>query len=485
MTHSQQICFVLNGQMARVDPTDTHQTLLQFLRAHPDLTGTKEGCAEGDCGACTIVIGQLDGAEVQYRALNACILLLAQVDGREVITVEGLQDKSGQLHPVQQALVDFHGSQCGFCTPGFVMSLYAHYRNQLPADRQSLKNTLAGNLCRCTGYGPILAAGQAMYGYEAPEQIDTVSLLREIQKQKPLQLDAPGIDPTQTEQLFAPTSEDELQDLMHAHPDAVLWAGGTDTGLWVTKRLSRLPCVILLHKIESLNFMRETPDGYHIGAMTRYSQLTQQITEKWPDFGEVIRRTGSTQIRNAGTLGGNIANGSPIGDMPPILISLGATLVLRKKGSDREIPIEDFFIEYSKQDLRAGEYVQAIKIPNSAAQSQFTSWKISKRFDQDISAVLGAFCLTRDRDKITDVRIAFGGMAAIPKRASACEKALLHTNGDATALAKATKALAEDFTPMADMRASDQYRMQVAQSLLHKALISDSPVYLGKSGGAA
>ncbi len=485
MTDHQQICFVLNGQMVRVDPTDTHQTLLQFLRSHPERTGTKEGCAEGDCGACTIVIGQLDGDKVQYRALNACILLLAQVDGREVITVEGLQDQTGRLHPVQQALVDFHGSQCGFCTPGFVMSLYAHYRNQLPNDRQTLKNTLAGNLCRCTGYGPILAAGQAMYGYDAPEHIDSVSLLREVSKEKPLQLEAPGIDPTQTEHLFAPTNEEELQDLMQTHPDATLWAGGTDTGLWVTKRLSRLPCMILLHKIESLNFIHETSDGLHIGAMTRYGQLIELITEKWPGFGEVIRRTGSTQIRNAGTLGGNIANGSPIGDMPPILIALGATLVLRSKNGDREIPIEDFFIEYGKQDLRPGEYVQTIKIPREAEQLQFTSWKISKRFDQDISAVLGAFSFTRTHGKITEARIAFGGMAAIPKRAAACEKALLNTNGDAAALADAIKALAEDFTPMADMRASDQYRMQVAQSLLQKALLTESPVYLGKSEGAA
>ncbi|MBL4596660.1 MAG: xanthine dehydrogenase small subunit [Robiginitomaculum sp.] len=476
MSRSAHIQFILNGQLHQVEPVDTHQTLLQYLRGQAALRGTKEGCAEGDCGACTLVVGELSGNKIVYRALNACILLLAQIDGCEVISVEGVQDKDGGLHPVQQALVDFHGSQCGFCTPGFVMSLYAHYRNGRPADRESLKTALAGNLCRCTGYGPILAAGQAMYNYQQPEVMDTVSLLREIANNE-LVLHVADDD----NQLFAPTNESELQQLLQQYPTATLWAGGTDAGLWITKRLARLPTIIMLGKIAELNFVRQTSAGIHMGAMARYVDVCDILATEWPAFGEVIRRTGSVQVRNAGTLGGNIANGSPIGDMAPVLIALGAKLTLAKQGSTREILLEDFFVAYGQQDLGPGEYVRSIFIPTGSAQ--LATWKISKRFDQDISAVLGAFCFSLAGGRITELRIAYGGMAATPKRALATEAVLLGQVPSEEILATATLSLAEDFTPISDMRASSSYRMQSAQALLRKTF-SASHVYLAKTGAA-
>jgi len=449
-----------------VTPRDPHISLLQYLREQAALRGTKEGCAEGDCGACTIVLGQLDGAKVKYRAINACIYLLAQVHGCEVITVEGLQDQDGALHPVQQALVEFHGSQCGFCTPGFVMSLYAHYRNQLPNDRRSLKDTLAGNLCRCTGYGPILSAGQAMYGYQRPDEPDNLAILQAIEAAR-----------QQGERLFIPTTEQELQELLQNYPDAVLWAGGTDTGLWLSKHLQELSTIILLGQIPSLDFVRENKDGLAIGATTAYADVIELFTNKWPAMGEVMRRIGSTQIRNSGTIGGNIANGSPIGDMAPMLMVLGGKLRLTSANGIREILLEDYFIAYGKQDLQAGEYVHSIFIPKATEDMIFHAWKISKRFDQDISAVLGAFAYERNGQEIKKLRIAYGGMAAIPKRAVLSEKVLQGTAGTPEQLKQAKLALIQDFTPLSDMRASAQYRQQVAGALLTKAF-SFNPVSL-------
>lgn len=470
MSETQYVQFLLNGQPTRVPITDKHQTVLQYLRASARLTGTKEGCAEGDCGACTIVIGELEAGEVKYRALNGCILLLAQIHGHEVITVEGVQDKDGRLHPVQQALVDFHGSQCGFCTPGFVMSLYAHYRNNLPNDRQSLKDTLAGNLCRCTGYGPILAAGQAMYGYQSSPIPDTKTALQGI----------PHVQPVTDDLLFAPTSESELQEILQAHPTATLWAGGTDTGLWLTKKLQHLSAIVLLGGIKSLDFVEQTKTGIRIGAMCRYSDLIELFASKWPDFAEVIRRTGSTQIRNSGTVGGNIANGSPIGDMAPMLMVLGASLLLRNQNGQREVLLEDFFIAYGEQDLRPGEYLAEIHLPKSAERLHFSASKVSKRFDQDISAVLGAFAWELTNDKMQNVRIAFGGMAATPKRAALAEQTLEGKAITDQQIRLAISALRQDFTPLDDMRASAKYRNQIAGALLQKAFC-EQPLSLAKA----
>ncbi|MBL1430743.1 MAG: xanthine dehydrogenase small subunit [Robiginitomaculum sp.] len=472
MKQLQTINFVLNGQQFSVPITDTQQSLLAFLRDNLRKTGTKEGCNEGDCGACTVVIGRPSTGNVKYEAVNACILLLAQVDNCELITVEGVQGDDGALHPVQQALVDYHGSQCGFCTPGFVMSLYAHYRNRLPADRQSLKDTMAGNLCRCTGYGPILAAGQAMYNYPEPKGEVTPENLSIVPQDDSQNLD---------DQIFAPKTEEELQELLQLYPDATLWAGGTDTGLWLTKKLQHLPQIILLGKIATLNFVKDTKQGLSIGAMASYSDVMAIVADKWPNFAEVIRRTGSTQIRNSGTIGGNIANGSPIGDMAPILIVLGAKLILRKQEQQREILLEDFFIEYGKQDLAAGEYLAEILIPKQAEKLNLATWKISKRFDQDISAVLAAFSWEADGDKIADIRIAFGGMAATPKRAKTTENILRDNVVTDDLLDQACEALNEDFTPLSDMRASSSYRQQIAQNLLRKAFAA-VPVSLAKAG---
>ncbi len=466
MVEDNSIRFLLNGQIVCVTTDDPHMSLLQYIREQAALCGTKEGCAEGDCGACTLVVGKIIDGEVKYRALNACILLLAQIHGCEVITVEGLQGEDGALHPVQQALVEFHGSQCGFCTPGFVMSLYAHYRNQLPNDRQSLKTALAGNLCRCTGYGPIIAAGQAMYGYPKPVEPDSLKILQTITG-----------TPQQDERLFAPTTETDLQELLQKYPDAVLWAGGTDAGLWLSKNLQDISNIILLGSIPELDFVRDDESGLHIGATTRYADVIELCADKWPAMGEVMRRIGSTQIRNSGTIGGNIANGSPIGDMAPMLITMNARLNLASAEGIREILLESYFLEYGKQDLRPGEYIHSIFIPKPARDVIFHAWKISKRFDQDISAVLGAFSYERKKGRINNLRIAYGGMAAIPRRAFLAEQALEGTCADDTSIAQACQALIRDFTPLDDMRASAKYREQVAKALLNKAF-QDNPVSL-------
>lgn len=455
--------FLFDGKIQEIAEGQPTESLLSWLRKNMQKTGTKEGCAEGDCGACTVVIGELSGERIIYKAINACIVFLPTLHGKELLTVESLKAPDGKLHPVQQSLVDHHGSQCGFCTPGIVMSLYALYLSNGSPHMGQINDTLAGNLCRCTGYGPIITAAQKMYDY--PEISPEISMTEKVALLKSLEA---TVD---QEGYFAPTSKDDLAQLILDHPNAVILAGGTDVGLWVSKQHRELAKVIYLGNVADLKQITKRNGKLHIGAAVTYAEAMDQIAQYYPDFGEIIRRIGATQVRNQGTMGGNIANGSPIGDSPPCLMALGAELVLRRGQKSRTIKLEDYFIAYGEQDLKPGEFIEEIILPLPTAQQYFKAYKISKRFDQDISALCMAMSFHLEGDRISNVRIAFGGMAATPKRALSCEAELEGQTWDQAQVEKAMTALETDYAPLSDMRASEDYRMQVAKNLILKAFL--------------
>ncbi|MEZ5666659.1 MAG: xanthine dehydrogenase small subunit [Alphaproteobacteria bacterium] len=452
--------------LADIDPTTT---LLEFLRGRADRKGTKEGCAEGDCGACTVAVGEPADGRMRYRAVNACIQFVGALHGKQVLTVEDLQGADGALHPVQAAMVAQHGSQCGFCTPGFVMSLFVAFADGTRLGRGAIGDTLAGNLCRCTGYGPILAAAEAMFDLPAPDDSgrtpDAAQMraLAEMAAEPLVGLSRGG------RRLLAPASADGLAALLDAEPDATLLAGGTDVGLWVTKQLRRPQTVIHTGRAADLARIAVTDDAIVIGAAARLADVAPAIAADYPAFGEIFRRYGSVQVRNAGTLGGNVANGSPIGDGPPGLIALGAELVLRRGAARRRIALEDFFIDYGKQDRHPAEFVEQIVLPRPRGGSLFRMYKISKRFDQDISAVCGAFAIGLADGVVTSARVAFGGMAGTPRRAHACEAALAGRPWTEAGIADALAALDRDYEPLTDMRASAWYRREAARALLLRA----------------
>ncbi|HUG60381.1 MAG TPA: xanthine dehydrogenase small subunit, partial [Methylomirabilota bacterium] len=433
----------------------------------------KEGCNEGDCGACTVAVGTSLNGRVIYRPVNACILFLGQLDGKEVVTVEDIAEGDG-LHPVQQAMVERHGSQCGFCTPGIVMSLFALYHDEgraAPPSRADIDDTLAGNLCRCTGYRPIVEAATVACDGVADDAFaraepTTVGLLQFLSDRQDVFI---GDD----ERFFAaPRTIESLANLYGHHPDATLVAGATDVGLWVTKQFRPISKVIHLGRVLGLDRIEEVEGAVIIGATATYEQAFGYLSEIDPDIGAVLRRLGSRQVRASGTVGGNIANGSPIGDMPPILIALGATLELVRGANGRALALENFFLDYGKQDREPGEFVAGILVPTLAENQVFRAYKISKRFDQDISAVLAAFRFTLDAGVITEARVAFGGMAATPKRARAVEERLIGAEpAKAATWSAAIEAMGEDFKPLTDMRASAGYRMETARALLAKALV--------------
>ena len=442
------ITFLLNGEVVSLSNVSPTTTLLDWLREERGLTGTKEGCNEGDCGACSVMITDENGS----RALNGCILFLPQVNGKAVTTVEGMASADGTLHPVQETMVEHHGSQCGFCTPGFVVSMAtAHLNGATDHDVQ-----LAGNLCRCTGYAPIIRAAKAAEGAPVPAHLR--SLKDKLAQDIPAPAKAKGAPHVQ------PESSDELAAWYLDNPDATLIAGATDVGLWVTKGFRDLGAVAFLNRCADLRGITEDETGLRIGAMTTLTEVEAKLAPLHPSLGTMLRRYGSTQVRNAATLGGNIANGSPIGDGPPALIALGATLQLRRGDARREIALEDFFLDYGKQDRAAGEFVEAILIPRQ--HDTLRCYKLSKRFDQDISAVCGCISITGNGTEVLTARIAFGGMAATPKRAAAAEAALVGQPWSEDTIRKAMEAMTDDFTPLSDMRASASYRMEAAQNML-------------------
>lgn len=492
MIAKSTIRFLFNNKVVSLENSDPNTTVLQYLREIVFKTGTKEGCASGDCGACTVVVAELDtslnamnNGQLHYKSINACITFIGSLHGKQLITVEDLKENT-KLHHSQQTIVDNHGSQCGFCTPGFVMSSFAlHKHNKTPTRAQVLE-ALAGNLCRCTGYRSIIeAAITASVGNDedsfAKNYQETINTLIEIQK-----FPAPVLTGN-SHQFIAPKSIDDLAYELAHEPKSILLAGGTDLALSVTQNLANIKKLVYVGNVTELTSIEETDSEIIIGAALPYSKFVDTLHRYYPDLGMMIERIGSKQVRNIGTLGGNIGNASPIGDMPPALIALGATMTLYLNGIERTILVEDFFIDYKKTVLQPSEFIKSVQIPKPKIGQVLKLYKISKRIDDDISAVLAAFFIERKvagqieghveenlnakTHKITHVRLAFGGMAAIPKRASAAESVLQGNVLTKETVTAAKVALESDFQPLSDVRATSKYRMQVAQNLIEKCYL--------------
>ncbi len=482
-SNNAAIRFLLNGEPATVAGVAPQTTLLEYLREQRGLAGTKEGCAEGDCGACTVVIAEpVDGGRrLAWKPVNACIRLLPSVAGKGVFTVESLRFEDGTLHPAQRALVDFHGSQCGFCTPGFAMSLFGLYKNAFRPDRARIENALSGNLCRCTGYRPIIDAAVAMYdvspspaqagwrgGIAADGSRDEDAEMRLLAQLAAL---APrdGVDyAAQGRRWWSPRTADELAAILTEHPEARIVAGATDVGLWITKHQRDVGDIVYTADVAELREIRATATHLEIGAAATLTDAFAALEGEWPELAEVWARFASVPIRNSGTLGGNVANGSPIGDSMPVLMALGATAVLRRGATTREMPVESLYLGYQKTALQPGEFIASLRVPRRLPQQLLRAYKISKRYDQDISAVFVCFALVQDGKRIVSARIGCGGVAATPIRATATEAALAGRSWDDATAAEAMQTLADEFTPIGDMRASADYRRRVLVNLLHR-----------------
>ncbi|MGY5803177.1 xanthine dehydrogenase small subunit [Rhizobium sp. LEGMi12c] len=469
MTIRSELRFILNGEDVVLSDVAPDQTLLDWLRLRRSLKGTKEGCAEGDCGACTVLVARLSPAEgLVYEGVNACIRFLGSLDGCHVVTVEHLAPSDDHLHPVRQAMIDFHGSQCGFCTPGFVMSLYGLWMQTPNPTDQQIETALQGNLCRCTGYEPILRAARSISSYGGtqndPLLVERETMIARLQALR----DGARVEIGEgRNRLIVPANLDDFAAVLETSPTATVIAGSTDVGLWVTKHMRDITPVVFIAGLQELKSITVKDKLITIGAGVTYSEAIETLSQHIPALGPLITRIGGQQVRNMGTIGGNIANGSPIGDTPPALIALNASLTLRKGAVRRTITLEDFFIAYGKQDRQPGEFVEAVHIPVPGAAEKFAVYKVTKRRDEDITATLGAFRLALAADgTVAEIRIAYGGMAATPKRAFAVEKALLGQPWNEATVETAMERYAEDYAPLTDMRATAEYRSLAAKNLL-------------------
>ena len=463
--------FLLDGQVIEARDATATTTLLQYLRGPLGRCGTKEGCAEGDCGACTVVVGESRDAGMRYRAVNSCIRFVPTLDGKEVVTVESLRAPDGMLHPVQQAMVEAHASQCGFCTPGFVMSLFALWLERDRVTRDEAVEAITGNLCRCTGYRPIIEAAMRMHAL-GPSAHWPRGSDNERKRRAALPADSTGV---RLPGFQAPRTLDALGDAYARAPESLLLAGGTDVGLWVTKQLRELPPILYVGDVAELDRVDEREAALEIGAAVSLTDAYGAIVARYPMLAELANRFGSPPVRNSGTLCGNLANGSPIGDSMPVLIALGAEVVLRHGATERAIPLEALYRAYRETTLAKGEFVRAVRIPLPREGSIVATYKVSKRFDQDISAVCAGFAVTVRDGNVAEARIAYGGMAAIPKRAPATEAALAGKPWTQASARGAAQALRADFEPISDMRASAAYRSRVAAALLERFFCAHAP----------
>ena len=462
---SNYISFVHRDRILEIKNLNSNETLLNYIRTKLKKTGTKEGCAEGGCGACTVVLGELKNNEINYKAINSCITLLPTLQGKQLILVEDLISKDGSLHPVQEAMVNHHGSQCGFCTPGFVMALFAMFKQYSKLNNVIIKDSIAGNLCRCTGYQPIIKAAKILKNKNKIDHFskntkNTIKLLKKINN-KSIAIY------TKEKRYFAPIYVRELKKILEKNISADFLSGGTDLSLNITKERKDINSIIYMNSIRELNYINNNNKYIEVGATTPLIDFEYYIKKYYPDFTKILKRYGSPQIRNVATIAGNIATASPIGDCLPLLLSLNAEVILQDLNKTKILFLDDFFINYRKTKLKKGQFIHSIRIP-LFKKNIFKAYKVSKRFDDDISSVCAAFNLEIVKNKIEVIRIAFGGMAAIPKRAKFCEKILLNSFINDETIHKAKKALEKDFKPINDMRASGLYRMEVAKNLLEK-----------------
>jgi len=462
---SNFISFIHEDRIVEVKNPDPNETLLNYIRTKLKKTGTKEGCAEGGCGACTVVLGELKNKEINYRAINSCITLLPTLEGKQLILVEDLTSEDGELHPVQEAMVKYHGSQCGFCTPGFVMALFSMFKKYSSFKEDVIKDSISGNLCRCTGYNPIIKAAKSLNRQNKIDHFSkniksTIKLLKRINK-KSIKIYK------NDKKYFAPKNVKELKEILKKNINTNFLSGGTDLSLNITKERKDINSIVYMNSISELNYITNNNKYIEVGASTPLIDLEYYIKKYYPDFAKILRRYGSPQIRNVGTVAGNIATASPIGDCLPLLLSLNAQVILQDLTKTQTLFLDNFFINYRKTKLKKNQFIHSIRIP-LFKKNTFKAYKVSKRFDDDISSICAAFNLEIVENEIKNVRIAYGGMAAIPKRAILCEKILLKSLVNEETVNKAKDALEKDFKPISDMRASGSYRMEVAKNLVEK-----------------
>ena len=461
---SNIIKFILNNKVHEIHNPDPNETILNYIRLRLKKTGTKEGCAEGGCGACTVVIGELEKNNIVYKAINSCIAFIPSLEGKQLLVIEDLMLKNGSLHPVQSAMVNYHGSQCGFCTPGFVMSLFSMYKNNTSYDEKTIEQSISGNLCRCTGYRPIMDAAKSLNNSKSDQfkknKKKTIVLLKKI-RSKSISINNQNI------KYFAPKTVSELKKTIKKYPNFNFLSGGTDLSLIVTKQKKNLENIIYLNSIDELNYIKKKNKYIEVGAITPLIKFELFIKKYYSDFNMILKRYGSVQIRNVATMAGNIVTASPIGDSLPLLLSLDASIVIESFNTKTILPLKNFFISYRKTKLKKGQFISSIRIP-IFKKNIFKAYKISKRIDDDISSVCASFNLAIVNKKIKNIKIAYGGMAPIPKRAIYCEKMLLNSNFSEDIILKAQKSLEKDFQPINDMRASKDYRMEIAKNLLMK-----------------
>ena len=465
---SNIINFVHSERIIEIRNPDPNETLLNFVRTKLKKIGTKEGCAEGGCGACTVVLGELKNNDINYTAINSCITFLPTLAGKQLILVEDLISKDNSLHPVQEAMVKCHGSQCGFCTPGFIMSLFSMIKNHSKLKEDVIKDSIAGNLCRCTGYKPIIKAAKSLrrknkIDHFVKNKKKTVSLLKKIENKSVAIYN-------KDKKYFAPRYVMELKKILKKNPNSKLLSGGTDLSLVVTKERKDIESIIYMNSIKELNYIKNNNKYIEVGATTSLSDFETYVKKYYPDFNKILNRYGSKQIKNVATIAGNIATASPIGDNLPLLLVLDSQVVLQGIKRSKIIPINDFFTGYHKTKLKEGQFIHSIRIP-IFNKNIFKAYKISKRFDDDISSVCAAFNLLIENKKIKKIKIAYGGMAAFPKRAIHCERVLLNSSFTEDIINKAKNALERDFLPISDMRATGKYRKIIAKNLLEKCFL--------------